>query len=96
MANMVSLPMNLKFNWAGTVTAKFIYSINHIRNTTLIACLLFYVGLGTRGFPWRSLASPGAKAPAKGSKGGQGGEVSSLLPPWSLQCCPALSHFGLG
>ena len=29
------------------------------------------MGLGTRGFPWRSLARPGAKALAKGSQGGE-------------------------
>ena len=35
------------------------------------------VGLGTRGFPWRSLARPGARVPVKGSKRRQGGEVVS-------------------
>jgi hypothetical protein len=35
------------------------------------------VGLCTGGFPWRSLARPGAGVPAKGSECGQGGEVAS-------------------
>jgi hypothetical protein len=48
------------------------------------------VGLGTRGFPWRSLARPAARVPVKGRKFGQEEEVTSLLllcrlaPPPSL------------
>ena len=37
------------------------------------------VGLGTRGFPWRSLARPGARVPMKGSVCRQGDEVSAVL-----------------
>jgi hypothetical protein len=36
------------------------------------------VGLGTRGFPQRSLARPGARVRAKGSECRQGEEVSTL------------------
>jgi hypothetical protein len=36
------------------------------------------VGLSTRGLPWRSLARPGMRIPAKGSKCRQGGQVASL------------------
>ena len=35
------------------------------------------VGLGTRGFPRRSLARPGVRVPAKGSECGQGEKVTS-------------------
>jgi hypothetical protein len=50
------------------------------------------LGLGTRGFPRRSLARPGAKVPAKGSEEcGQGGEVASwLLLCWSAPFRAAL------
>jgi hypothetical protein len=36
------------------------------------------VGLSTRGFPWRSLAQPGARVLAKGSQCRQGGDIASL------------------
>ena len=36
------------------------------------------VGLGTRGFPRRSLARPGVRVPAKGSECRQGDEVSAM------------------
>ena len=36
-----------------------------------------FVGLGTRGFPWRSLSKLGGKIPVKGSECRQGGEVSA-------------------
>ena len=40
------------------------------------------VGLGTRGFPQRSLSRPGEKVPAKGSECRQGDEVSELSRVW--------------
>ena len=55
------------------------------------------MGLSTRDFAWKSLARPGARVPAKGSKCGQGGEVGSplklcqLAPPPSLQRLPSYS-----
>ena len=36
------------------------------------------MGLGTRGFPRRSLSRPGGKAPEKGSECRQGDEVSAM------------------
>ena len=41
------------------------------------------MGLGTRGFPWRSLSRPGTRVPAKGSKCRQGDKVSAV-PSGSL------------
>ena len=35
------------------------------------------VGLSIRGFPWRPLAWPGVRVPAKGSECGQGGDIVS-------------------
>ena len=35
------------------------------------------MGLCIRGFPWKSLARPGARVPAKGRECSQGGEVTS-------------------
>ena len=43
-----------------------------------------HVGLGTRGFPQRSLAKPAARVPAKGSECKQGDEVSAFSPGRSV------------
>ena len=62
------------------------------------------MGLGTKGFPQKFLASLGARVPANTKKCRQGGEVANLLllcqstPPPSLLCyaiilsLPALSR----
>jgi hypothetical protein len=49
-------------------------------NVYIFKCVCEYisVGLDTRGFPQRFLASPGESIPAKGSEGGQGDEVSAV------------------
>jgi hypothetical protein len=56
------------------------------------------VGLGTRGFPWRSFARPGGRFPAKGSECRQGEEVSAM-PSRSLGnsklLCTDLGRAGL-
>ena len=48
------------------------------------------VGLGTRGFPWRSLSRPGGKVPAKGSECRQGDKSLPRLP--SHLVTPSLSE----
>jgi hypothetical protein len=54
------------------------------------------VGLGTRGFPWRSLSRPGTRVPVKGSKCRLGGEISALPSRSVTPSRSELSWVGLG